>query len=84
MDLRATFALMGAFMSSGETAICRSATFEKYLFLYNFHNTISVRTFGADSLTVFKKKLLRRVLRSKGDEMTRGSGKLHNEELHNL
>jgi hypothetical protein len=43
-----------------------------------------VRKFAADGLTVFEKRMLRRVFRPKGDEMTGGSEKLHNEELHNL
>jgi hypothetical protein len=35
-------------------------------------------------LRVFKKMVLWRIFGPKGDEVTRGCIKLHNEELHNL
>jgi hypothetical protein len=35
-------------------------------------------------LRVFGKRVLRRIYGPKGDEVTGGSRKLHNEELHNL
>jgi hypothetical protein len=35
-------------------------------------------------LRVFEKRVLRRILGPKRDEMTGGWRKLHNEELHNL
>jgi hypothetical protein len=33
---------------------------------------------------VFENRVLRRILEPKGEEMTGGWRKLHNEELHNL
>jgi hypothetical protein len=35
-------------------------------------------------LRVFEKRVLRRIFEPKGDEVTGGWRKLHNEELHNL
>jgi hypothetical protein len=35
-------------------------------------------------LRVFENRVLRRIFRPKGDEVTGGWRKLHNEELHNL
>jgi hypothetical protein len=35
-------------------------------------------------VTVFENKVLRRIFGPKGDEVTRGWRKLHNEKLHNL
>jgi hypothetical protein len=36
------------------------------------------------TLRVFENKVLRRIFGPKGDEVTEGWRKLHNEELHNL
>jgi hypothetical protein len=38
----------------------------------------------AHKLSVFEKKMLRRIFGSKRDEVTGSSRKLHNEELHKL
>jgi hypothetical protein len=35
-------------------------------------------------LRVFENRVLRRIIGAKGDEVTGGWRKLHNEELHNL
>jgi hypothetical protein len=46
--------------------------------------TWSLTLRGEHRLRVFEKRVLRRIFEPKGDEVTGGWRKLHNDELHNL
>jgi hypothetical protein len=49
-----------------------------------FSLILSVVLYGCETLRVFENRVLRRIFGPKGDEVTGGWRKLHNEELHNL
>jgi hypothetical protein len=55
-------------------------------FKYLTHNVkLGLLTIGGKHrLRVFENRVLRRIFRLKGDDVTGGLRKLHNEELHNL
>jgi hypothetical protein len=54
------------------------------LLVLHGYETLSLTLWGEHRLRVFENRVLRRIFGPKGDEVTEGWRKPHNEELHNF